>query len=204
MDECESEVDHWKRRFNEQTQALTEERKKREKAEEAILFMRNEWTDMGGRGCPACHYENGKFIKLCKIHEIGQMIIKKAETRLKELESYLVNGEKGVFAKIKALEAQLEHADNVLHYRHDHEWQSHKKIKDLQAKLTEAEGRVTQAHKVFGHESDKLGETIKSLAVKAKRMREATKKAIEQIEDGDNEDTWTILQQALKDEGGEG
>ncbi|MCH7604968.1 hypothetical protein IID24_03200 [Patescibacteria group bacterium] len=37
---------------------------------EPILFLRNEYSELGARGCPACHYDDGKFIKRCKLHEI--------------------------------------------------------------------------------------------------------------------------------------
>ena len=36
--------------------------------DEPILFLRDEYSEVGGRGCPACHYEDGKFIKLCRLH----------------------------------------------------------------------------------------------------------------------------------------
>ncbi len=34
-----------------------------------ILFLRNDYSRFGARPCPACEYQNGKFIKLCKLHE---------------------------------------------------------------------------------------------------------------------------------------
>lgn len=38
------------------------------KFEEPLLFLRNEYTEFGGRACPACEYDNGRFIKRCKLH----------------------------------------------------------------------------------------------------------------------------------------
>src|SRR5260221_1328045 len=37
--------------------------------EDALDFGRNRWSPVGGRACPLCHYENGVFIALCKLHE---------------------------------------------------------------------------------------------------------------------------------------
>lgn len=36
---------------------------------EAVMFMRNEYSKFGGRGCPACEYREGYFIRFCKLHE---------------------------------------------------------------------------------------------------------------------------------------
>lgn len=36
---------------------------------EAIMFLRNDYSPVSARGCPACEYVNGKFIKHCKLHE---------------------------------------------------------------------------------------------------------------------------------------
>jgi len=38
-------------------------------AESDILFLRDKYFRFGGKACPACLYENGKFIRLCKLHE---------------------------------------------------------------------------------------------------------------------------------------
>lgn len=34
-----------------------------------VLFLRGEWSSLGGRACPACVYEGGRFVRLCKVHE---------------------------------------------------------------------------------------------------------------------------------------
>ena len=54
---------------------------------EAILFLRNEYSSFGARGCPACLYENGKFIKSCKLH---QKLAEQAE-EIKKLKNEQMN-----------------------------------------------------------------------------------------------------------------
>lgn len=46
------------------------------------------------------------------------------------------NGCKSKDTEIKRLEGELEAADRVLHWRHDNEWASHKKIIELQSENT--------------------------------------------------------------------
>lgn len=51
---------------------------------ERLDFGTNRWNPVGGRACPLCVYEQGKFIRMCKLHEHEQtvcdaLIVVKAE-----------------------------------------------------------------------------------------------------------------------------
>lgn len=39
-------------------------------ARENLTFLRDGWSEFGGRGCPACVYDNGRFIRPCKLHAV--------------------------------------------------------------------------------------------------------------------------------------
>ena len=57
------------------------------KRAEAILFLRNEYSRFGSRGCPACEYQDGKFIKLCKLHEEIQALESQIKTLTEQHEA---------------------------------------------------------------------------------------------------------------------
>jgi hypothetical protein len=48
-------------------------------AREAITFMRDEYSPVGGRGCALCLYENGRFIRSCKLHQVLAAANERAE-----------------------------------------------------------------------------------------------------------------------------
>ena len=52
---------------------------------EDLLFIRDKWDLYGARGCPACVYENGKFIRLCKIHEWAEKALAAHQAVVREL-----------------------------------------------------------------------------------------------------------------------
>lgn len=53
--------------------------------EERIRFMRDDYSRYGARGCQICLYENGKFIRLCKLHQE----IDRLNSRIKQLEGHM-------------------------------------------------------------------------------------------------------------------
>lgn len=51
--------------------AVTEWRVQKDRADkygEIIDYMRNRYSPVGGRGCELCVFENGKFVRPCKLH----------------------------------------------------------------------------------------------------------------------------------------
>lgn len=62
-----------------------------EELKESILYLRNGYSEYDARGCPACEYENGTFIKQCKLHEQIEELRKEVEavTRVKDAEREL-------------------------------------------------------------------------------------------------------------------
>jgi len=55
---------------------------------EPLEFLRNSYSRVGARGCPACEYQNGKFIKMCKLHEEIDSLTAEFEEKVKELDVY--------------------------------------------------------------------------------------------------------------------
>jgi hypothetical protein len=41
----------------------------RDAAQETIRYMRDDWHPFSAQGCRLCVYENGVFMRMCKIHE---------------------------------------------------------------------------------------------------------------------------------------
>jgi hypothetical protein len=41
----------------------------RDNAQEKLTYLRNEWSPFSARPCPACVYDNGRYIRACKLHE---------------------------------------------------------------------------------------------------------------------------------------
>jgi len=46
---------------------------------DSIEYLRNRWTAVCSRACPACVYEKGIFIRLCQVHEALATVEKRAE-----------------------------------------------------------------------------------------------------------------------------
>jgi hypothetical protein len=53
-----------------------------------LAFIRDEWSPSGARACPACVYDNGKFIRRCKIHEEYDRLAAEATTPTSSRTSY--------------------------------------------------------------------------------------------------------------------
>lgn len=53
---------------------LHAERTARLAAEGALVFLRDEWSPVGAQMCPACVYDDGRFIRRCKVHEWGDAL----------------------------------------------------------------------------------------------------------------------------------
>jgi len=58
----------------------------RDAAREAITFLRDDWHPYSSRACPACLYENGKFIRRCKVHEALDTAIRERDEARDALE----------------------------------------------------------------------------------------------------------------------
>lgn len=48
--------------------ALAEMTRERDEWKSQIEFMRDEWSSVGAKACPACLYKDGKFIRSCGPH----------------------------------------------------------------------------------------------------------------------------------------
>ena len=73
-----------------------------EQAQETIVYMRDGYSPFGARGCAICLYENGKFIRWCKLHkQLEEMQARERRLReaLDELVSALDDAERRWFAQ---------------------------------------------------------------------------------------------------------
>lgn len=75
---------------------------------EALDFIRNHWSPVRAPGCPACVYENGRFIRCCQLH----LALDAAESRARIAEAVALGGKLCISVQHEDLQNRLAAAES--------------------------------------------------------------------------------------------
>lgn len=77
--------------------------------QEQIEFMRDGWSEIGARACPACLYEGGKFIRACKLHERLAKVERERDEKQALLDAFVSMNYEEILGQRDVLSDALEH-----------------------------------------------------------------------------------------------
>lgn len=125
-----------------------------------LAFARDSYSHVGARGCPICVYENGVFIRLCKIHEeckaeydwlaADHAVVQQRVMDLERDNEQLCRGTATLRTRISDQDALLAERDKIID-RHEAVAREHDEVRDeLYKSVAELEGKL-EDHKQETH-----------------------------------------------------